>query len=242
MANFDALKAKLTAIANAIRAKNGATTKYTLDQIPGAIEALEAGQGGVDTSDATLTSGSQMLSGYTAYSNNVKYTGTIASMSGQTVTPSASAQTVSTSGKYVTGNIIVSGDSNLAAANILSGKSIFGVNGSAANTSDATLTSGSQMLSGYTAYSKGSKYTGSINSMSGTTVTPSTSSKTVSTSGKYMTGNIVVSGDSNLIAANIISGVSIFGVSGSVVINKYYTGSDAPASALGSDGDIYLQV
>lgn len=246
MANFDTLKAKLAAIANAIRYKSGTSTTYTIDQMPSAIRALEAGTGGIDTSDATLTSGSQMLSGYTAYSNDVKYTGTIASMSGQTITPSTSSQTVSTSGKYMTGNVLVKGDSNLTAGNIVSGVSIFGVSGTAASggtdTSDATLTSGSQMLSGYTAYSNGTKYTGSISSMSRTTVTPSASSQTVSTSGKYMTGNVIVSGDSNLVSSNIISGVSIFGISGSVVINKYYTGSSAPASTLGSDGDIYLQV
>ena len=30
-------------------------------------------------------------------------------------------------------------------------------------------------------------------------------------------------------------------VTGSLVINKYYTGSSAPSSSLGSNGDIYLQ-
>ena len=38
---------------------------------------ITLGNGGIDTSDATLTSGSQMLNGVTAYADGVKITGTI---------------------------------------------------------------------------------------------------------------------------------------------------------------------
>lgn len=51
---------------------------------------------------------------------------------------------------------------------------------------------------------------------------------------------VTINGDSNLIASNIISTANIFGVQGNVVINKYYTGSSAPSSSLGNNGDIYL--
>ena len=51
----------------------------------------------------------QIRSGYTAWVNGVKIAGNIASMGGQTITPTASQQTVSCSGKYMTGNIIVNG-------------------------------------------------------------------------------------------------------------------------------------
>lgn len=47
------------------------------------------------------------------------------------------------------------------------------------------------------------------------TVTPSTSDQTVVSSGVYTTGDIKVKGDANLVAGNIIEGVSIFGVAGS---------------------------
>ncbi len=47
------------------------------------------------------------------------------------------------------------------------------------------------------------------------TVTPGTSNQTAVGSGKYTTGAITVNGDSNLKAANIAKGVSIFGVTGS---------------------------
>lgn len=46
------------------------------------------------------------------------------------------------------------------------------------------------------------------------TITPGTSNKTIS-SGRYLTGTQTIKGDSNLKAANIKKGVSIFGVAGS---------------------------
>lgn len=46
------------------------------------------------------------------------------------------------------------------------------------------------------------------------TITPGTSNKTIA-SGRYLTGTQTIKGDSNLTAANIKKGVSIFGVSGS---------------------------
>lgn len=46
-------------------------------------------------------------------------------------------------------------------------------------------------------------------------------------------------------SGQILSGYSAYTngakVSGSVVIQHYYTGSTAPSSSLGADGDIYLQ-
>lgn len=54
-------------------------------------------------------------------------------------------------------------------------------------------------------------------------------------------GPVTVAGSENLIASNIKSGVSIFNVTGTLAFQTYYTGSSAPSSSLGSDGDIYLQ-
>lgn len=82
----------------------------------------------VDTADATLTGGAEMLSGKTAYANGVKYTGTITSKSAQTYTPTTSDQAIA-SGQYLTGAQTIKGDANLQAQNIASGVSIFGVTG-----------------------------------------------------------------------------------------------------------------
>lgn len=46
------------------------------------------------------------------------------------------------------------------------------------------------------------------------TVTPGTSNQTAVASGRYTTGDVVVSGDANLVPENIAEGVSIFGVTG----------------------------
>ena len=83
------------------------------------------------------------------------------------------------------------------------------------DTSDATLDNGNKMLSSYTAYANGTKYTGSISSKSAQTYTPTTSDQTIN-SGQYLSGAQTIKGDANLTAGNIRSGVSIFGVSGTL--------------------------
>lgn len=54
------------------------------DKISQVAISVESADGGVNTNDATLSSGDQMLSGVTAYSNGTKYTGTIATVTGPT--------------------------------------------------------------------------------------------------------------------------------------------------------------
>ena len=72
------------------------------------------------------------------------------------------------------------------------------------------------------------------------TITPGTSNQTIA-AGTYLTGAQTISGDANLVGSNILSGASIFGVNGTVVLQNFYTGSSAPSSSTGSNGDIYLQ-
>lgn len=55
-----------------------------------------------------------------------------------------------------------------------------------------------------------------IPTKAGTTITPGTSRKTAVSSGYLTTGAVYVAGDTNLKAENIKSGVSIFGVAGSL--------------------------
>ena len=72
------------------------------------------------------------------------------------------------------------------------------------------------------------------------TITPTTTNQTIA-SGTYLTGTQTILGDANLVGSNIIAGTSIFGTNGTVTFQSYYTGSSAPASSLGNNGDIYLQ-
>lgn len=84
------------------------------------------------------------------------------------------------------------------------------------DTSDGTATA-SDMLSGKTAYVGGSKVTGTISSKAAATYTPTTSDQTIA-SGQYLSGAQTVKGDANLIASNILSGKTIFGVAGSLTL------------------------
>ena len=83
----------------------------------------------MDTSDATLDNGSKMLSGVTAYADGVKYTGSITEKSAATYTPTTSDQTIA-AGQYLSGAQTVKGDANLQAQYIMSGVTIFNVQGS----------------------------------------------------------------------------------------------------------------
>ena len=95
-----------------------------------------------------------------------KVTQSLTTKAATTYTPGTSNQTLA-SGTYLPGAQTIKGDSNLVAANIASGVSIFGVKGtytgssSGVDTSDATATAAS-ILSGKTAYVNGSKITGTM--------------------------------------------------------------------------------
>lgn len=82
------------------------------------------------------------------------------------------------------------------------------------DTSDADAT-GAHLLNGKTAYVNGVKVTGSIVSKSAQTYTPTTSDQTISAS-QYLSGAQTIKGDANLTAANIASGITIFGVAGTL--------------------------
>lgn len=87
------------------------------------------------------------------------------------------------------------------------------------DTSDANATAG-DLLAGKTAYVGGSKITGSAPAKEATTITPTTTDQTVA-AGTHLTGILTIKGDPNLLAENIKSGVTIFGIEGT------YTGPTA---------------
>lgn len=78
--------------------------------------------------------------------------------------------------------------------------------------------SASNMLLGITAHdASGASVTGSIQSQAAQTIMPTTADQTIP-AGKFLSGDQIIKGDVNLLSANIISGVSIFGVAGSISI------------------------
>lgn len=87
------------------------------------------------------------------------------------------------------------------------------------DTSQVTATANT-VRSGYKfVNSSGQLITGTIPSKGAQTYTPRTVSQTIA-KGQYLSGNQTIQGDGNLIASNIKSGVSIFGVSGTAPIVK----------------------
>lgn len=83
-----------------------------------------------------------------------------------------------------------------------------------ADTSDATANAW-DILTPKTAYTASGKVSGRIPSLGAQTITPGTSSKSIS-SGQYLSGPQTIQGDTNLTSSNIKKGVSIFGVQGAV--------------------------
>lgn len=95
-------------------------------------------------------------------------------------------------------------------------------------------------ISSGTARNSSVSLTASVPTKAAATITPSTTNQTIAAN-TYLTGAQTIAGDADLVASNIISTANIFGVQGSVVVQNYYTGSSAPSSSLGQNGDIYLQ-
>lgn len=150
--------------------------------------------------------------------------------SAATYTPGTSNQSIA-SGQYLSGAQTIKGDSNLIASNIKKGVTIFNVTGSyneatggptlqskAVSPSESTQTvspdSGYDGLSKVTVNAISSTYIGSdVTKKSAATYIPKTTDQSIA-SGQYLSGTQTIKGDANLVAGNIKSGVSIFGVTG----------------------------
>ena len=149
----------------------------------------------------------------------------------QTITPGTNDKTIA-AGLYLTGTQTIKGDTNLVAGNIKSGVSIFGVSGEyggdavdaeiviqpapavSVNSSTGLVTATYTPVAGLVEDTAVKSATLQLNTVGAKTITPGTEDKWLS-AGNYLIGKQTIKGDANLVAGNIKSGVSIFGVSGS---------------------------
>ena len=217
-------------------------------------------------------SGYDALSSVTVNAISSTYVGSgIARKSSSDLTASGATVTVPAGYYSSQATKSVSSGSATAPASI-SGSSATVSTGTNALTLTKTVSVTPSVSAGYvsagTAGNSSVSLTASIATKAAATITPGTTNQTIA-SGTYLTGTQTISGDADLVAANIKQGTQIFGVTGSytsdataaasdivsgetayangskitgsLVINKYYTGSGTPSSSLGNNGDIYLQ-
>lgn len=202
-------------------AKNVVINGVTYQSVPSVQIPLSGATGNAeffDTSDATLDSGAKMLSGNTAYANGTKFTGSIATKTGTDITASGDTVTVP-AGYYASQNTksVASGSATGPAS--VSGTSATVSTGTNTLTLSKTVSITPVVSAGYvsagTAANASVSLTASVTTKAAATITPSTSNQEIA-AGTYLTGKQTISGDANLVASNIKSGVSIFGVAGSL--------------------------
>jgi hypothetical protein len=150
-----------------------------------------------------------ILSGKTAYVDDLEVTGTMPNVGQQNVMPGTASQTIAQG--YHDGTGAVDGDADLAAGNIVTGVTIFGVAGGALEASGNA--EAQHVLTGLTFSRDGAvDVSGTMPNVGQQNVMPGTASQTIAQG--YHDGTGAVDGDADLTAGNIVTGVTIFGVAG----------------------------
>lgn len=157
----------------------------------------------------------------------------------------ASGATVTVPAGYYASQAIKSVASGSATpASSISGTAATVTTGTNTLTLSKTVSNTPQVSAGYvsagTAGNSSVSLTANVTTKAAATITPGTTNQTIA-SGTYLTGTQTIAGDADLVAGNIKSGVSIFGVTGSLAFSTIYTGSSTPSSSTGVNGDIYIK-
>lgn len=215
------------------------------------------------TTDATA-SPSDVTQGKTFYNANGKQTGTASSTinnQDKTVTPTTSQQSITADTGYTgLGTVTVeampigsaTGPTSLSAssATVIAGTNTLTLTKSGVST---TPTVSAGYISSATSSSATVTLMASVTTKAAATITPTKSSQTI-VANTYLTGvqtiaaipaEYITTTDATATSSDILSGETAYvngsKVTGDLVVQHYYTGSSAPSSSLGSNGDIYIQ-
>lgn len=203
-----------------------ATQRDLIDQIATALEGKASGVELPELSNpgtaADLLSGKELIDG-----DGNKVTGTIVSKTSSDLTASGATVTVP-AGHYASQatKSVATGSAKTPATTVTKNPTVSVnssglITASVSGTQSVTPTVNAGYVSSGTAgtITVSGSATKQLTTQAAQTITPGTSNKTIA-SGRYLTGTQTIEGDANLVAGNIKSGVSIFGVSGT------YTGDD----------------
>ena len=219
---YSTIKDLFKGICDAIRSKDGTAEVINHQDIPSRIQAI---QSGLDTTDATATA-DDILAEKTAYVNGSKVTGSMTNNGAvaKTLDTTTTSYTVPAGYHDGSGKVQVSTETKTATpttssqsitpsiGKVLSEVTVHAIPSQYVDTSDADAIA-ANIQTGKTAYVNGVKITGSISSKAAESYTPGTADQTIA-AGQYLSGAQTIKGDANLVAGNIKSGVSIFGVAG----------------------------
>lgn len=171
--------------------------------------SISVSSAGLITASCTDTTGYITGTTKTATQQMTARTSTDLSVNGATVTAPAGYYNAAASTTVASGSAKPPSSISGTSATVSTGTNTLTLSKTISVT--PTVTAG--YVSSGTAGNVSVSLTGSVTTKAAATITPGTSNQTIA-AGTYLTGAQTISGDANLLAANIKSGVSLFGVTG----------------------------